>query len=314
MPAQQIQTPIVIGLCSYNGARWLGAQLDSIAAQTHQNWSLWISDDGSTDGTQGVVAAFQAAHPDHDIRLIQGPRQGAAQNFLSLLCHPDLPLATQTHLALSDQDDLWLPEKLARGLAVLAAEPDGMQPLIYGGQSRHIDEAGQEVGRSRRPRRPVCLQNAVVQNMVSGHSLILNPAALALARRAGRPADVAFQDWWLGLLVMACGGRAVVDQNEVLLYRQHQGNVIGAPQGIVAQVHRVGLLFGQRYARWLAANLAGLRAADLPLTPEARQILQAMAEARNPLARTACLRRLGLHRQSRVETGLLYLATLLGRV
>ncbi|MEO5614827.1 MAG: glycosyltransferase, partial [Cypionkella sp.] len=161
---------ILIALCTYNGADWLAGQLDSIAAQDHADWALWISDDGSTDATRAIIAEFQARHPARDIRLIEGPRQGGAQNFLSLICHADLPVGPQTHLALCDQDDIWLPEKLSRALALLQAQPDSAHPLIYGGQSRHINNKGQVIGHSRRPRGKVTLQNAVVQNMVSGHS------------------------------------------------------------------------------------------------------------------------------------------------
>lgn len=322
---------VLVLLCSYNGADWLAAQLDSIAAQQGCSWALWISDDGSTDASLAVIEAFRARHPGHDIRLLQGPRQelgqggsggGAAQNFLWLLCHPDLPLGPQSHVALCDQDDIWLPHKLARGLARLRAEADAASssiagPLIYGAQSWHIDSAGRRIGKSRRPRRPVLLQNAVVQNMVSGHSLMLNPAALALARQAGRPAGIAFQDWWLSFLVLACGGRAVIDTAEVLLYRQHGRNVMGAPGGMVAALLRLRLLFGGRYRRWLNANLAGLQAAAMrpdPVqpSPEAARILAALLPAQSPLARLRQVWRLRLYRQGALGTALFYAAVLLG--
>jgi hypothetical protein len=303
---------VLIALCSYNGGRWLGAQLDSIAAQDHADWALWISDDGSSDDTRAVIAAFQARHPAHDIRLIDGPGQGAAQNFLALICHPDLALGQDTHLALCDQDDLWLPHKLSRGLAVLGQQPDAASPLIYGAQSRHIDLQGREIGRSRRPRGEVTVQNAVVQNMVSGHSLLLNPAALALARAAGRPGGIGFQDWWLSLLVLACGGRAVIDAAEVLLYRQHGGNVMGAPQGLAAAWRRLGQLRRGVYRGWIAANLAGLAAVAGRLTPEAHQIVQALTQARGGWARLRAFRALGIARQSPKGTAVLYLTVLCG--
>ena len=303
---------ILIALCSYNGAEWLAGQLDSIAAQDHADWALWISDDGSTDATLAIIAAFQARHPTRDIRLLQGPRQGGTQNFLSLICHPELPIGPQTHLALCDQDDIWLPEKLSRAIALLTAQPDSARPLIYGGQSRHIDTSGQVVGRSRRPRGQVTLQNAVVQNMVSGHSLVLNPSALALARAAGRPAGIGFQDWWLSLLVLACGGRAVIDPTEVLLYRQHGGNVMGAPKGATAAKQRLRQMSDGRYRAWIAANLAGLAAVADRLTPEAAQIIKSLAQAKGGLARLHAFRRLGIRRQSGRGTALLYTICLLG--
>ena len=315
MPPQHPQTApeILIALCSYNGAPWLTGQLDSIAAQDHTDWALWISDDGSTDATRAIIAAFQARHPARQIRLVEGPRQGGAQNFLSLICHPELPLGPQTHLALCDQDDIWLPQKLSRATALLQAQHDNAnRPLIYGGQSRHIDESGQVIGRSRRPRGEVTLQNAMVQNMVSGHSLVLNPSALALVRAAGRPAGIGFQDWWLSLLVLACGGRAVIDQTEVLLYRQHDGNVMGAPQGAHAARQRLRQMSDGRYRRWIAANLAGLVAVAGRLTPEAAQITQSLSQSKGGLARLRAFRQLGIRRQSGSGTALLYTACLLG--
>lgn len=309
------QPLILIAMCTLNGARWLPEQLASIAAQEHQNWALWISDDGSTDGTRALIEDFAARHGQaHDIRLLQGPRAGAAQNFLWLITHPDLPLGPASHLALCDQDDTWLPTKLTRAMAVLAAQSDSHLPLIYGAQSLHIDTKGRAIGHSRQPSRELSVRNAVVQNMVSGHSLVLNPAALALARQAGRHPGVAFQDWWLALLVIAAGGRAVVDRACVLHYRQHDSNVMGAPQGPLALIRRTRLLFGRRFQRWFAANLAALAASPVVLTPEAARIVQELGRPQGRLARLRTLRGLGIHRQTGFGTALLYLAAVLGRV
>lgn len=310
--------PVLIALCTYNGARWLPAQLASIAAQDHRDWSLWVSDDGSSDATRDLISAFAAEHPDHEVHLVEGPRAGgrgaAAQNFLHLINLDTLPIGPRTHVALCDQDDIWLPNRLGRALSLLAAQPDAGQALIYGGQTRHIDADGRLVGRSRRPRRAVVVENAFVQNMVSGHTLMLNPAALALARAAGRPAGVTFHDWWLSLLVLACGGRAVVDATEVVLYRQHDSNVLGAPQGSAAGWRRLWLMWRGDYARWFAANLAGLSRNDLPLTAKARQVVDGLASAKGAMRRSLCLWRAGAHRQGKPGTFMLYLACLLGRI
>lgn len=316
-PAQVRPPPrVVILMATRNGARWLPGQLQSLREQSLRDWALWVGDDGSTDETPAILEAFRAAESDrHEIRLLAGPRQGAAQNFLALLTHPDLPTGPGIHVALSDQDDIWLPGKLARGLEHLAALPDPQRPAIYGAQSVHLDEAGRVVGRSRRPRRPLCIGNAVVQNLISGHSSMLNPAAVRLARQAGCPPGIGFQDWWLSLLVIAAGGTAVVDGETVLFYRQHGRNVMGAPQGVLAHARRIRALFGHDYARWIAANLAGLASGRVPLTPEARTIVARLAEPARPgLARPRMLRALGIHRQSGFATAMLYLAAALGRV
>ena len=77
--------PVTILLASYRGARFIGAQLDSIAAQTHRDWQLIVSDDGSDDGTPEIVAKFAASRPAAQVQLVEGPGRGATQNFLHLL-------------------------------------------------------------------------------------------------------------------------------------------------------------------------------------------------------------------------------------
>lgn len=110
--------PIAILLASYQGARFIGTQLDSLAAQEFPHWRLVVSDDGSTDGTPDLVREFAARHRDREITLISGPRQGATSNFLHLLAH----LRDGEAMAFCDQDDLWLPDRLAVGVAALSAD------------------------------------------------------------------------------------------------------------------------------------------------------------------------------------------------
>ena len=68
---------ITILMATYNGARFLAAQLNSLAAQTHRNWSLIVSDDGSRDGTMDILHAFDRAHPGRILHLVEGPRAGS---------------------------------------------------------------------------------------------------------------------------------------------------------------------------------------------------------------------------------------------
>lgn len=300
-------------MATLNGGRWLDDQLGSIAAQQGCDWALCIGDDGSTDDTCARVTRFAARHPGRDIRLHRGGGRGAAANFLALLARPDLPLGPDTHVALADQDDIWLPRKLARATARLAAAGPG--PAIYGAQSLHVDAQGRITGRSRPPQGEVTLARALVQNPVRGHALVLNPAAVRLARRAGAP-GVAFHDWWLALLVLACGGRAVIDRAVVLHYRQHRGNLLGGAGGIRAGLRRAGLLGRGEWRRWLATNrdaLAALPAAGVALDPGAQALLGALADApASGPARVAAFARAGLRRDRRVENAVLRLCLLAG--
>ncbi len=291
---------IRILLCTRNGMPWLAAQLDSLLSQTHANWSLWVSDDGSTDDTLACLAAFQAAHPDRLERIITGPQQGAAANFLHLLCHPDLPAGP---VALCDQDDIWYPEKLDWALKALG--PSSL-PAVWAARYRVVDRDLAQSRPSPLWPRPPSLGNALVQNILSGHTLTLNAAAAALLRRAG-PVTVPHHDWWIYLVMAATGGRILSDPRLVLDYRQHGANTMGARQ--TTRRARLRGLFDGTMQGWITRNLQALAQADLPLTPAARDLVTAWEGAT-----WATLRRHHIHRQSRRETAALYLAALSRRL
>ncbi len=309
---------VTILLCTRNGAAHLQGQLDSYVAQTHADWSLWVSDDGSDDATLAILETFRdaqgAAHPVH---ILKGPQRGAAANFMSLLCHPDLPAGW---VAISDQDDVWKPEKLTRGLTRLTdltgTAPD--TPAAYSAQSVHVDNALTPIGASRPPPRPATFANALTQNALSGHSTLLNPAAHALVRRAGVPDGIAFHDWWLYQLMTGAGARIDIDDAQVLFYRQHGDNVLGAHDGRRASAARLAMVMNGQYGRWMAANIAALsQVADL---------LSDANRARLTLARTGitpgtfgplaalCYAKAGLHRQTRPASAVFYAAAILGRI
>src|SRR5687767_5003569 len=78
---------VIIVLGTYQGEQFLREQLESIAAQTHRNWRLLVSDDGSTDMTRAIVREFGAAlESDSQLMLVEGPRRGCVANFLSAIC------------------------------------------------------------------------------------------------------------------------------------------------------------------------------------------------------------------------------------
>lgn len=308
-PSGQIR--ITILLATWNGAAHLQEQLESYRAQTHEAWDLWVSDDGSSDATLAILEAFRAAEsPRREVRIVAGPRRGHAANFLSLLCHPELPAGP---VALSDQDDVWLPGKLALALAALK---NAGPVALYGAQSIHTDQALRRIGGSRPPRGRPCFGNALTQNVVSGHSATLSAGALELVRRAGVPEGIPYHDWWLYQLVSGAGGEIVIDTAKVLYYRQHLSNAMGAHQGLSARLVRARQVLGRTYAGWVGANLAALDRVSGLLTPENRALIETLrAERPHPgLSRLLTFRRLGLHRQTRLTTASLYLAAALGRV
>lgn len=303
---------ITILLCTRNAGRYLADQLASFLDQDHSAWDLWVSDDGSQDDSVARIDRFARDHADrHHVRRIAGPRNGLAANYLSALCHPDFPPGP---VALSDQDDVWQADKLTRALDHLGPCTG---PALYGAQYTYTDAALRPMGTSTAPPLPPGFGNALVQNIVSGHTATLNAAGLALVRRAGVPHGITYHDWWLYQLISGAGGQVVIDDRAVLLYRQHGANAMGGHHGMRAGWTRLRQVLNGTYGAWMHAHRTALRAqADL-LGPDARttlDMLEAATAPRRGRARMRLLKDAGLHRAGRAGQAALMSAAFLGRV
>ena len=291
-------------LCTFNGAAHLREQLDSFVAQDHDDWSLWVSDDHSTDATRQILQDFITDNPDREVRLFAGVGRGHAANYLSLLCRPELP--ADCFVALSDQDDVWLPDRLSRGLDRVAEceAAHGDAPVLYGSRTRLVDEGLTPMGLSRGLQRPPSFGNALVQNVMAGNTLLLNPEALELVRHAGPGADVPFHDWWLYLLLSGAGAHVVFDEQPTVLYRQHAHNALGTPNTLRGSIKRFEMVRKSVFQQSINRNLAALEQNGGLLTPRHRQNAAIMAR-RGQGSRIKALRdvwRAGVHRQGRFQS------------
>ncbi len=307
---------VAILMALHNGAAHLAEQLASFAAQDHADWVLIASDDGSRDGGPALVRGWLAA-TGRDGRVIDGPEAGFAANFLHLLgaAGPDVPYA-----ALSDQDDVWLPARLARGVAALGALPAGV-PGLWCCRSLVSGPNLEPLGFTAPVPLPPSFGNALVHNIAAGHAILLNRAALDLVQAtlpavAGLPLPA--HDWWLYLLVTGAGGRVLSDPEPLVLYRQHHANAIGAQGRLRDRARRAReLLFGGELAARNAAHVAALERVAEHLTPENRRRLAAFARLRGaggPVRRLRAAREAGLTHQGPVGRLLLAFGVAAGRV
>lgn len=230
---------ITVLLCTYNGAAYVRAQLQSILDQTVQDLHVVVSDDGSTDETLEIVEAMAAAHPGRITILRQDPPTGSAQrHFLKLLVEQAYDVAD--YIMLSDQDDVWLPDKVEKTLARMQADEaacraagEAHASILVHCDSRIVDRALREIAPSfvayqkMTPSR--CqLQQLLVQNNVVGGAIMMNRA---LAERITEiPAHCVMHDQWIALVASAFGHIDFVPES-LYLYRQHGDNVLGAGKG-----------------------------------------------------------------------------------
>ena len=308
----RLHPPITIAMASYNGARFIRAQLDSIARQSVTNWRLLVSDDGSTDQTRQIVTDFAAEHAPGQVRLIDGPRQGATRNFLYLTRQADLG----GWLAYADQDDFWLPDRLQRGIAFLSGQTGA---AIYAARTTICDENLEPISPAPAFPGPFTFRNALIQACLPGNTILANSAALGLLQAAvpaAEAAGIVSHDWWAYQLLSGAGASIRRDTAQVLLYRQHPENVMGRNDTARARLARFSMLFDGRFAEWLAQNQRALEPVAQLMLPENRALLSAFGQAiraSGPQALRATLR-MRLYRQSRTGTAAILAAAGMGRL
>ena len=300
---------VTIVMGTYQGERFIKEQLDSLAAQIHYNWRLYVSDDDSSDKTREIIRHFSTTL-NNDIILVDGPCQGFTLNFLTAICQA--PEAD--YYAFSDQDDIWEPDKLERALSILQSVEEN-RPALYCGRTHIVDAAARSIGLSPAFLRPPSFANALVQNIGGGNTMVMNRAARELLRTAGVGEDVVSHDWWTYQLVSGAGGYVHYDLQPKVRYRQHGSNLNGANSTIIARAQRIRLMFQGRFKTWTDRNVRALNRARHLLTPESRDLIDALVEVRaHTFPRNVILlSRSGIYRQTFRGTIGLTVATAFGK-
>lgn len=225
--SSKLSKTLSVALCTFNGARFVSAQLESILSQSVSVDEIIICDDFSTDGTWEVLCELAARTPR--IKLFRNDRPlGVKKNF-----ERSLSLTTGDLILLSDQDDIWLPNKVE---VLLNSWPDSMDkiglPVLVFSDLSVVDEDLNTLHPSfwrasefNIPKSSVKkLRVLCVQNFVTGAAAMLNRSLLDIALPF--PPTITMHDHWLAL-VAGQYGQLVPLPRQLVLYRQHHGNVVG---------------------------------------------------------------------------------------
>lgn len=307
------KSPLVaILLCTLNGARFLAEQLDSLQNQTHQNWIVEASDDGSADLTLEILRQYQARWPAGKLTIRGGPQKGFCQNFLSLACDPQIKA---DYYAFCDQDDVWLPNKLEVALDKIVANESPESPYLYCGRTKYVNESLKPCGMSPLFIFPPSFRNALVQSIAGGNTMVFNLAAKRLIEKVG-VVDVPSHDWWLYQLVTGVEGEVFYDRETHLLYRQHEFALVGGNNSFSAKIERVWMLLQGRFQRWNTQNVAVLKKINHLLAKNHQDILGLFEILRGAKLRDRfrLMEICGLYRQTKRGTFSLFLAILIKKI
>lgn len=223
---------IAILMATFNGEKYLAEQIDSLLAQTYQDWHLYIHDDGSKDKTIDIINAYIGKYPDR-ITLLEYPSQGSAcRNFLSMLERVEAP-----YYMFCDQDDIWISDKIEKSMqAIQTVEKRyGDIPVVVHTDLRIID-CNKNILRESffnfaniHPERIKHYQE-YVQNVVTGSTMLFNRKARASSLRVSA-CSATMHDAWVTLRAVADGGVRFTIFEPLVCYRQHAENVLGAQDG-----------------------------------------------------------------------------------
>ena len=210
------QSQVTVLLSAYNGARHLAEQLDSILAQTHPNLIVLARDDGSADDTLKLLTAYAAR--DARVRFFAGENIGFLGSFFTLLERAD----ADGYLAFSDQDDVWLPDKLETAVAWLDAH-DQTKPLLFHGAYAMADERLARVRDVLPKKPPFSFARALTENVCSGFAMVINAEMRREMLRFDRGA-LDFHDWLAAAIGLGFG-EAHFDARVSALHRRLDSSV-----------------------------------------------------------------------------------------
>jgi len=296
MQANDVLPKVAVLLCTYHGQQYLSEQLDSIEGQTHGNWEVWASDDGSEDDTHTILERYRSKWGEERISIHYGPAEGFVSNFLSLVCKADIQAECY---AFSDQDDIWEPDKLQRAVEWLSSVPKDV-PALYCSRTRLVDAENRDLGLSPLFSRPPSFGNALIQNIGGANTMVFNDAARRLIREVGENVEVVSHDSWTYMVVTGCGGKVKYDAYPSLRYRQHGNNVVGTNSTWAARRVRIRMLWQGHLRTWNDRHLVALQRLHSHLTPESRYTLELLARARKRslVPRLIGLKKSGIYRQT----------------
>lgn len=214
-----------IVLAAYNGEQYLREQIDSVLAQTYENITVEVCDDGSTDGTAAIIREYEAR--DKRVKLHMNPHNlGYVKNFLE-----GVKRCTAPYVMLCDQDDIWQADKVEKTLRAMQQTEKrrhGEPVLIFTDALRFDSETGEELGffhkTSHLDVKKVDTAHLFMENKCIGCTMMMNQAILPYLEEL--PEEIRVHDWWLALICSHFGTIEYVPQ-VTLRYRQHAGNQIG---------------------------------------------------------------------------------------
>ncbi|MGU7948234.1 glycosyltransferase family 2 protein [Streptococcus suis] len=288
-------------MSTYNGQQFLAEQIRSIQEQSYTDWTLFIRDDGSSDNTKEILKDFE--RQDSRIHLIDSDKSdnlGVIKSFHKLVNHD-----RADYYFFSDQDDVWLPNKLELSLNEAQNYPANLPLMVYMDLkvvNQDLEIMTESMVKSQSHHANTELVQELTENTVTGGVAMINHT---LAEMWQETDGILMHDWYLALLASAFGNLVFIDQPGEL-YRQHSDNVLGART------------LSKRFKKWIRPHILFAVYWDLiknsqkqarhllqmPLSQSNRELIEAFVTIMDKpmLERFRILRKYGLRKNKTFHT------------
>ncbi|MCL4922211.1 glycosyltransferase family 2 protein [Streptococcus suis] len=288
-------------MSTYNGQQFLAEQIRSIQEQSYTDWTLFIRDDGSSDNTKEILKDFE--RQDSRIHLIDSDKSdnlGVIKSFHKLVNHD-----RADYYFFSDQDDVWLPNKLELSLNEAQNYPANLPLMVYMDLkvvNQDLEIMTESMVKSQSHHANTELVQELTENTVTGGVAMINHT---LAEMWQETDGILMHDWYLALLASAFGNLVFIDQPGEL-YRQHSDNVLGART------------LSKRFKKWIRPHILFAVYWDLiknsqkqarhllqmPLSQSNRELIEAFVTIMDKpmLERFRILRKYGLRKNKAFHT------------
>ena len=223
---------VLVLMSTYNGERFLEEQLDSILCQEDVNVSLLVRDDGSKDNTCQILSDYALKHQNIELKLCENV--GFVKSFSELVKMAVTLDIDADYYAFADQDDIWMPQKLAMACSVLATK-DNSKPNLFTSNSMQIDAEGRELELFHKGPEPKFRKgNVLVFGTEQGCSMVFNRKAVEIYSE--HEPSLTWHDRWLYHICYFLGS-VTYNHQPLFYYRRHEKNALAN--------HKAGSLEGE---------------------------------------------------------------------
>lgn len=220
---------ILVMMSTYNGAKYLQEQIESILTQTGVQVFLSIRDDGSTDNTQNILRKYEK---NNNIEVIYGKNLGYANSFWTLVMNSK----EFDYYAFADQDDVWKKNKLF--IAINYLEKIQSQIKMYASSMDVVDEKLKFMYKHEFPKLKTTLGSSIVRQRLAGCTMVFSPSLIKMAKMCNiNETEVNLaHDGTMYYICLALGGKVFFDKDSYIYYRRHANTVTNKGKKIINKI------------------------------------------------------------------------------